>query len=101
MRLLAATIVCALIFLLALLGVVGSAEARAKAPQLTGLRCVPVTTKACRNGVRVAVGKKLQLRGRNLRKGMRVSFRWPKGALATKLERSAVGWTVRVPAGTN
>ena len=79
---------------------VGSAQARSKAPQLTGLRCVPVTAKSCRNGVRVAVGKKLQLRGRSLRKGMRVSFRWPKGALATKLERSAAGWTVRVPAGT-
>ena len=101
MRLPVATIVCGLIFLLALLGVVNSAQARTKTPQLTALRCVPVTAKACRNGVRVAVGKKLQLRGRNLRKGMRVSFRWPKGALATKLERSAVGWTVRVPAGTN
>ena len=31
---------------------------------------------------------------------MRVTFRWPRGALATKLRRSGAGWTARVPAGT-
>ena len=31
---------------------------------------------------------------------MRVSFRWSRGALATKLRRSPAGWVVRVPAGT-
>ncbi len=31
---------------------------------------------------------------------MRVSFRWSRGALATKLRRSSAGWVVRVPAGT-
>ena len=31
---------------------------------------------------------------------MRVSFRWPRGALATKLDRTRVGYVARVPAGT-
>jgi hypothetical protein len=31
---------------------------------------------------------------------MRVSFRWPKGALAGKLEHTRVGYIVRVPPGT-
>jgi len=46
------------------------------------------------------IGKQIQLRGRNLKAGMRVSFRWSRGALATKLRRSSAGWVVRVPAGT-
>jgi len=101
MRLRVATIVCALAFVLALLGVAATAQAAAKAPRLTGLRCVPTTASACRHGVRVTVGKQLQVRGRGLKRGMRVSFRWPKGALAAKLVRTArAGWTVRVPAGT-
>ena len=95
-----ATIVCGLVFLLALLGLAGAAQAASKAPRLTGLRCVPVTAKACKPGVRVAVGKQIQLRGRGLKRNMRVTFRWSKGALATKLTRSRGGWTVRVPAGT-
>ena len=100
MKLLVATIVCGLVFLLALLGLAGTAQAASKAPRLTGLRCVPVTSKACRQSVRVGVGKQIQLRGRSLKHGMRVTFRWPKGALATKLVRSRGGWSVRVPAGT-
>ncbi|HEV2777343.1 MAG TPA: hypothetical protein VGV90_17270, partial [Solirubrobacteraceae bacterium] len=103
MKLRVATIVCGLVFVLAVLvvlGVAGSAQAASKAPRLTGLRCVPVTAKACRQGVRVAVGKQIQLQGRGLKRNMRVSFRWSRGALATKLVRSRGGWTVRVPAGT-
>jgi hypothetical protein len=100
MRLRIATIVCALVFVLALLGVASAAQARVTAPTLSGVRCVPVTAKACRNGVRVTVGKQLQVRGRGLKRGMRVSFRWPKGALAAKLVRQRSGWTVRVPPGT-
>ncbi len=62
---------------------------------------MPVTAKACKGGaVRVAVGKQIQLRGSRLKKGMRVTFRWSKGALATKLTRSGAGWIVRVPPGT-
>ena len=94
-------IACALVLALAATaGTLATAQAASKAPRLTGLRCVPTTAKACRSGVRVAVGKQLQLRGRGLERGMRVTFRWPRGALATKLVRNRAGWTVRVPAGT-
>ena len=100
MKLRFATILCGLVFVLALLGVTSLAQAASKAPRLTGLRCVPTTAKACRNGVRVTVGRQLQLRGRGLKRGMRVSFRWSQGALAAKLTRNRAGWIVRVPAGT-
>ncbi len=98
-RLRFAVIVCAAVFVLSLIAL-ASADARTPAPRLTGLRCVPATSAACGAAVRVAVGKQIQLRGRNLASGMRVTFRWPKGALATKLRRSRAGWTVSVPAGT-
>src|SRR5688572_33400314 len=97
MKLRVATLVCALVFVLSLVGAVAAAQGRTKAPRLAGLRCVPVTAKACKAGtVRVAVGKQIQLRGSRLKKGMRVTFRWSKGALATKLTRSGAGWIVRV-----
>jgi Putative peptidoglycan binding domain len=76
------------------------AAARTPAPVLTGLRCVPATKAACRARPQVQIGKQVQIRGRNLRAGMRVSFRWSRGALATKLRRSKAGFVVRVPAGT-
>ena len=50
--------------------------------------------------MRVPAGRQIQLTGRSLTSGMRVTFRWSRGALATKLRRSATGWTARVPAGT-
>jgi putative peptidoglycan binding protein len=46
------------------------------------------------------IGKQVQLRGTGFKVGMRVSFRWSKGALATKLRRSPAGWVARVPPGT-
>ncbi len=46
------------------------------------------------------MGRQLQLSGKRLYKGMRVSFRWTRGALATKLDRTRVGYVARVPAGT-
>jgi hypothetical protein len=95
-----ATAFCALVYVLALLAVADSAHARSAAPRLTGLRCVPATTAACRRAVRVATGRQIQLRGRGFVSGMRVTFRWPRGALATKLRRTGAGWSVRVPAGT-
>lgn len=102
MKLRIATIVCALVFVLSLIGAVGAAQGASKAPRLTGLRCVPVSAKACHgSSVRVAVGKQIQVRGRGLKKSMRVTFRWSKGALATKLTRTGAGWIVRVPAGTS
>ncbi|MDP8967617.1 MAG: peptidoglycan-binding protein [Actinomycetota bacterium] len=100
MKLRVATIATAVVLVLALTGVAETVQAAAKAPRLTGLRCVPTTAKACRSGVRVSVGKQVQVRGRGLRRGMRVSFRWPKGALAAKLVRSRAGWMARVPPGT-
>lgn len=87
----------------ALLGAAGAAPAdaaRAK-PKLTGLRCVPATTATCAAGkVRLEVGRKVQLRGRGLTRGMRVTFRWSRGALATTLAKDRTGWTARIPAGT-
>src|SRR3954452_4414496 len=99
MRLRMAIFACATVLVASLLGL-ASADARTPAPRLTGLRCVPATAAGCRGAVRVAIGRQVQLRGRGLTAGMRVTFRWPKGALATKLRRSRAGWTVTVPAGT-
>ena len=76
------------------------AQAWTKAPRLTGLRCVPATAAACRDAIRLPVGRQIQLRGRGLVSGMRVTFRWSKGALATKLRRGRVGWAAVVPPGT-
>jgi hypothetical protein len=76
------------------------AEARTRAPVLTGLRCVPATKAACKQRPQIQIGKQVQLRGRNLKAGLRVSFRWSRGALATKLRRAKAGWVVRVPVGT-
>jgi len=76
------------------------AQSLTAAPRLTGLRCVPASTPACERAVRVQTGRQVQLRGRGLVSGMRVTFRWPRGALATKLRRGGAGWSARVPAGT-
>jgi hypothetical protein len=76
------------------------AEARKRAPELTRIRCVPATSPTCKSGVKVTIGRQLQISGRRVYKGMRVSFRWPRGALATKLDRTRVGYVARVPAGT-
>ena len=77
-----------------------AAYARTPPPKLTGLRCVPATRAACHPRPQVMIGKQVQLRGTGLKAGMRVSFRWSKGALATKLRRSPTGWVARVPPGT-
>ncbi|MDX6678520.1 MAG: hypothetical protein QOE31_2572 [Solirubrobacteraceae bacterium] len=95
-----AVALCALIYVVALFGIAANADARRAAPRLTGLRCVPATQVACRRAVRVTTGRQILLRGRGLVSGMRVTFRWPRGALATKLRRSGTGWTARVPPGT-
>jgi hypothetical protein len=100
MKLRVATILCALVYVSALLGLAGTADARSAAPRLTGLRCVPATTAACGQAVRVTTGRQIQLRGRGLVSGMRVTFRWERGALATKLRRGGAGWAARVPPGT-
>ena len=87
---------------LAAIGFTGSAQARTKTPpRITALRCLPVTTAACKAGVRVAVGKQILLRGRGLTTGMHVAFRWSKGALSTKLTHTKAGYGTRVPAGNS
>jgi hypothetical protein len=91
--------VCAALTMLGLVDL-ASAQARASVPRITALRCVPATASACRSAIRLPVGKQIQLRGRGLVSGMRVTFRWPKGALATKLRRSKVGWAAVIPPGT-
>src|SRR3954452_10928216 len=77
-----------------------AAHARTPAPKLTGLRCVPATRAVCQPRPQVIIGKQVELRGTGFKVGMRVSFRWSKGALATKLRRSRTGWVARVPPGT-
>ena len=47
----------------------------------------------------MTIGRQLQISGKRVYKGMRVSFRWSRGALATKLDRTRVGYVARVPAG--
>ena len=76
------------------------AQARKRPPELTRIRCVPATSATCKSGVKVVIGKQLQFSGKRITKGMRVSFRWSTGALATKLEHTRTGYTARVPAGT-
>ncbi|MGI8728546.1 MAG: peptidoglycan-binding domain-containing protein [Solirubrobacteraceae bacterium] len=92
-------VLCTLVALIALFGA-PAAQAGKRAPQLVELRCVPPGKAQCRDSVRLRTCDRVQLRGRRLKRGMRVTFRWSRGALATKLKRSRVGWTARVPAGT-
>jgi len=54
----------------------------------------------CAHVVSVPVGKQVRLSGVRLYRGMRVTFRWSSGALATTLSRNRAGWIARVPAGT-
>ena len=61
---------------------------------------MPATSATCKTQVKVTIGRQLQLTGKRIYKGMRVSFRWSRGALATKLDRTRVGYVARVPAGT-
>jgi hypothetical protein len=73
--------------------------ARSRAPHLRDLRCVPVHTAQCTSLPTALPGAQLLLRGTPLYRGMRVTFRWGAGAVATTLQRTRIGWVVRVPAG--
>jgi hypothetical protein len=86
--------------LLALAAPAPASAARPKPPELTRIRCVPATSASCKSAVKVTIGRQIQVSGRRVYKGMRVAFRWSRGALATKLDRTRVGYVVRVPAGT-
>jgi peptidoglycan hydrolase-like protein with peptidoglycan-binding domain len=81
------------------LGLAAPAQARKRPPELTRIRCVPATKATCKTSVKVMIGRQLQFSGKRVYKGMRVSFRWPRGALATKLDHTRTGYTARVPAG--
>ncbi|HZO37408.1 MAG TPA: peptidoglycan-binding domain-containing protein [Solirubrobacteraceae bacterium] len=70
------------------------------APYLSGLRCVPATAKGCGTEARARIGGQVQLRGNRLYSGMRVTFRWSTGALATTLQHKRSGWIAKVPVGT-
>jgi hypothetical protein len=69
-----------------------------RSARLKDARCVPA--RHCARTPAVAIGKQVQLVGRGLYAGQRVTFRWSRGALATKLHRSRAGYVARVPAGT-
>src|SRR6478609_8756621 len=81
------------------LALAAPAQARKRPPELTRIRCVPATSATCKGAIKVTIGKQLQFSGKRIYKGMRVSFRWSRGALATKLDRSSVGYVARVPPG--
>jgi hypothetical protein len=77
----------------------GAARHRRPAPpRLTALRCVPLDSPRCASRPAVPVGLQVILRGKGFFNGMRVTFRWSNGAIATTLRRSHIGWVVRVPA---
>jgi peptidoglycan hydrolase-like protein with peptidoglycan-binding domain len=86
--------------LLALAAPAPASAARHKPPELTRIRCVPATSATCKTQVKVTIGRQVQLSGKRIYKGMRVAFRWSRGALATKLDHTRVGYVARVPAGT-
>jgi hypothetical protein len=91
-----------LVLVLAGLSTAGpAAAAHAPAPRLTAVRCVPASAKGCRAQVAAKAGAQLQLSGRSLFSGMRVTFRWSTGALATTLQRKKAGWIAKIPAGTH
>src|SRR3954452_12107713 len=83
----------------ALLLAPAGASAASRGPKLAKIRCVPVSAASCRGGVAVRIGKQVQLSGTGLKVGMRVTFRWSLGAIATKLHHGSAGWVARVPPG--
>jgi hypothetical protein len=91
----------ALIAATALLPVAGASAAKLnpRAPKLAGVRCVPATASACKAGVAVRIGRQVQLRGTRLKAGQRVTFRWSRGAIPTRMHRGGAGYVARVPAG--
>jgi Putative peptidoglycan binding domain len=90
--------VIAALFALLVGAVPATAQARQRAPHLKQVRCLPGRGSQCRGGA--AIGAQLQLTGQRLYRGMRVSFRWSRGAIATKLGKRGRRLVVRVPNGT-
>jgi hypothetical protein len=92
------TVTAALLAVLAAVSAV-PAQARTRAPHLRKARCLTkAPDSSCRGGA--AVGSLVRLYGRGLYRGMRVSFHWRRGAIATRSRRWRGRVVVRVPAGT-
>jgi Putative peptidoglycan binding domain len=70
------------------------------APRLTRIRCVPATKSACNKTPTFVIGDQLRFTGKGLYHGMRISFRWPKGTINTRMKTSGRALWVFVPAGT-
>ncbi len=87
-------------FALASAGAPATADAQVRRPVLNAPRCLPAAAPACASGVQVAIGRRLQLRGRGLYRRMRVSFSWSRGSITARMARTRAGFLVRVPPGT-
>jgi putative peptidoglycan binding protein len=69
-------------------------------PHLKQVRCVPKSKKACRKVTTAVIGDQLRFVGRGLYRGMRISFRWPKGTLNARMRTLGRAYVARVPSGT-
>ena len=69
-------------------------------PHLTRVRCVPAAKAACKKTPTFVIGEQLRFAGTGLYHGMRISFRWPKGTINTRMKSSGRALWVFVPAGT-
>src|SRR5690348_398513 len=92
------TVTAALLAVLAAAVSAAPAQARSRAPHLRKARCLSGPDSSCRGGA--AVGAIVRLYGRGLYRGLRASFHWRRGAIATKTRRLRGRVVVRVPAGT-
>jgi hypothetical protein len=92
------TVTAALLAVLAAAVSAAPAQARSRAPHLRKARCVSAPDSSCRGGA--AIGAIVRLYGRGLYAGLRASFHWSRGAIATKTKRRRGRVVVRVPNGT-
>src|SRR5205814_5559088 len=92
------TLLAALLAVLLAVPDAAQARTRTRPPHLRKAACVQAQGSNCRGGA--AIGAQVRLFGQRLYRGMRVSFRWGRSAIATKLERRRGRLVVRVPAGT-
>jgi hypothetical protein len=91
------TVIAALLAVLAVPA--AAAQARARPPHLRKARCLTAPDSSCKGGA--AIGAVVRIYGRRIYRGMRVSFHWRGGALATHMIRRQRHLVVRVPAGTH
>jgi peptidoglycan hydrolase-like protein with peptidoglycan-binding domain len=69
-------------------------------PHVRQIRCVPAGKAACKTTPTAVIGDQIRFVGVGLYHGMRVSFRWPKGTINTRMKTSGRAFWVFVPAGT-